>query len=87
VAAEVVIEIEASPINQYDLLLIAGGYGTDARPRLDPLMVSIDISDVPSTGASNRPRTTVEKAAILHCRKLQETRWNRWILWGPLSKM
>ena len=47
VAAEVVIEIEASPINQYDLLLIAGGYGTDARPRLDPLMVSIDISDCP----------------------------------------
>ena len=46
VAAEVVIEIEASPINQYDLPLIAGGYGTDSRPRLDPLMVSIDISDV-----------------------------------------
>jgi len=46
VAAEVVIEIEASPINQYDLLLIAGGDGTDSRPRLDPLMVSIDISDV-----------------------------------------
>jgi len=32
VAAEVVIEIEASPINQYDLLLIAGGYGY--RPQL-----------------------------------------------------
>ena len=26
-AGEVVIEVEASPINQYDLLLIAGGYG------------------------------------------------------------
>ena len=25
-AGEVVIEVEASPINQYDLLLIAGGY-------------------------------------------------------------
>jgi NADPH:quinone reductase-like Zn-dependent oxidoreductase len=27
VAAEVVIAVEASPINQYDLLMIAGGYG------------------------------------------------------------
>ena len=26
-ASEVVIEVEASPINQYDLLMIAGGYG------------------------------------------------------------
>ena len=31
-AAEVVIAVEASPINQYDLLMIAGGYGY--RPRL-----------------------------------------------------
>ena len=26
-AGEVVIAVEASPINQYDLLMIAGGYG------------------------------------------------------------
>ena len=26
-AGEVVIALEASPINQYDLLMIAGGYG------------------------------------------------------------
>ena len=32
VAGEVAIEIEASPINQYDLLLIAGGSGY--RPQL-----------------------------------------------------
>src|SRR5262245_50365844 len=31
-AGEVVIAVEASPINQYDLLMIAGGYGY--RPRL-----------------------------------------------------
>jgi hypothetical protein len=31
-AAEVVIAVEASPINQYDLLMIASGYGY--RPRL-----------------------------------------------------
>jgi hypothetical protein len=31
-----VIEIEASPINQYDLLLIAGGYGY--RPQLPSIM-------------------------------------------------
>ena len=35
-AGEVVIEVEASPINQYDLLLIAGGYGY--RPRLPAIM-------------------------------------------------
>ena len=31
-AGEVVIALEASPINQYDLLMIAGGYGF--RPQL-----------------------------------------------------
>lgn len=31
-ADEAIIEVEASPINQYDLLLIAGGYGY--RPQL-----------------------------------------------------
>ena len=31
-AGEIVMALEASPINQYDLLMIAGGYGY--RPRL-----------------------------------------------------
>jgi NADPH:quinone reductase-like Zn-dependent oxidoreductase len=35
-AGEVVIEVEASPINPYDLLLIAGSYGY--RPRLPAIM-------------------------------------------------
>jgi NADPH:quinone reductase-like Zn-dependent oxidoreductase len=35
-AGEVVIAVEASPINQYDLLMIAGGYGY--RPRLPAIM-------------------------------------------------
>jgi NADPH:quinone reductase-like Zn-dependent oxidoreductase len=33
---EVVIAVEASPINQYDLLMFAGGYGY--RPRLPAIM-------------------------------------------------
>jgi len=32
----VVLALEASPINQYDLLMIAGGYGY--RPRLPAIM-------------------------------------------------
>jgi NADPH:quinone reductase-like Zn-dependent oxidoreductase len=35
-AGEVVIALEASPINQYDLLMIAGGYGY--RPKLPAIM-------------------------------------------------
>jgi NADPH:quinone reductase-like Zn-dependent oxidoreductase len=35
-AGEVVIALEASPINQYDLLMIAGGYGY--RPPLPAVM-------------------------------------------------
>jgi NADPH:quinone reductase-like Zn-dependent oxidoreductase len=35
-AGEVVLALEASPINQYDLLMIAGGYGY--RPRLPAIM-------------------------------------------------
>jgi NADPH:quinone reductase-like Zn-dependent oxidoreductase len=33
---EVVIAVEASPINQYDLLMIAGGYGY--RPQLPAIV-------------------------------------------------
>src|SRR6516165_6863998 len=49
VAAEVVIEIEASPINQYDLLLIAGGYGY--RPQLPSIMGTEGIGRVVAVGA------------------------------------
>ncbi len=35
-AGEVVVAVEASPINQYDLLMIAGGYGYE--PRLPAIM-------------------------------------------------
>jgi len=49
VAAEVVIEIEASPINQYDLLLIAGGYGY--RPQLPSIMGTEWIGRVVAVGA------------------------------------
>jgi hypothetical protein len=33
-AGEVVITLEASPINQHDLLMIAGGYGYRPRPAI-----------------------------------------------------
>ena len=52
VAAEVVIEIEASPINQYDLLLIAGGYGY--RPQLPSIMGTEGIGRVVAVGARVR---------------------------------
>jgi NADPH:quinone reductase-like Zn-dependent oxidoreductase len=46
---EVVIEVEASPINQYDLLLIAGGYGY--RPRLPAIMGTEGVGRVVAVGA------------------------------------
>src|SRR5262249_43319046 len=48
-AGEVVIEVEASPINQYDLLLIAGGYGY--RPRLPAIMGTEGVGRVVALGA------------------------------------
>jgi NADPH:quinone reductase-like Zn-dependent oxidoreductase len=48
-AGEVVIEVEASPINQYDLLLIAGGYGY--RPRLPAIMGTEGVGRVVAVGA------------------------------------
>jgi NADPH:quinone reductase-like Zn-dependent oxidoreductase len=39
VACEVVIEVEASPINPYDLVLIAGEYGY--RPQLPAIMGTV----------------------------------------------
>jgi NADPH:quinone reductase-like Zn-dependent oxidoreductase len=48
-AGEVVIEVEASPINPYDLLLIAGRYGY--RPRLPAIMGTEGAGRVVAVGA------------------------------------
>src|SRR5262245_34328041 len=48
-AGEVVIALEASPINQYDLLMIAGGYGY--RPRLPAIMGTEGVGRVVAVGA------------------------------------
>src|SRR5262245_4775630 len=48
-AGEVVIEVEASPINQYDLLLIAGSYGY--RPPLPAIMGTEGVGRVVAVGA------------------------------------
>jgi NADPH:quinone reductase-like Zn-dependent oxidoreductase len=48
-AGEVVIEVEASPINPYDLSLIAGGYGY--RPRLPAIMGTEGVGRVVAVGA------------------------------------
>jgi NADPH:quinone reductase-like Zn-dependent oxidoreductase len=46
---EVVIALEVSPINQYDLLMIAGGYGY--RPRLPAIMGTEGAGRVVAVGA------------------------------------
>jgi NADPH:quinone reductase-like Zn-dependent oxidoreductase len=51
-AGEVVIAVEASPINQYDLLMIAGGYGY--RPRLPAIMGTEGVGRVVAVGAGVR---------------------------------
>jgi NADPH:quinone reductase-like Zn-dependent oxidoreductase len=48
-AGEVVIALEASPINQYDLLMIAGGYGY--RPQLPAIMGTEGVGRVIAVGA------------------------------------
>jgi len=50
---EVVIALEASPINQYDLLMIAGGYGY--RPRLPAIVGTEGVGRVIAAGAGVRP--------------------------------
>jgi NADPH:quinone reductase-like Zn-dependent oxidoreductase len=49
-AGEVVIAAEASPINQYDLLMISGGYGY--RPRLPAVMGTEGVGRVIAVGAN-----------------------------------
>jgi NADPH:quinone reductase-like Zn-dependent oxidoreductase len=46
---EVVLAVEASPINQYDLLMIAGGYGY--RPRLPSIVGTEGVGRVIAVGA------------------------------------
>lgn len=46
---EVVIAVEASPINQYDLLTVAGGYGY--RPQLPAIVGSEGVGRVVAVGA------------------------------------
>jgi NADPH:quinone reductase-like Zn-dependent oxidoreductase len=48
-AGEAEIALEASPINQYDLLMIAGGYGY--RPRLPAIMGTEGVGRVVAVGA------------------------------------
>ncbi len=48
-AGEVVMALEGSPINQYDLLMIAGSYGY--RPRLPAIMGTEGVGRVVSAGA------------------------------------
>src|SRR5713226_9627782 len=49
-AGEVVIALDASPINQYDLLMIAGRYGY--RPRLPAIMGTEGVGRVVAVGPS-----------------------------------
>src|ERR1700751_2583306 len=44
-----VLTVEASPINQYDLLMIAGGYGD--RPKLPAVMGTEGVGRVVAVGA------------------------------------
>jgi NADPH:quinone reductase-like Zn-dependent oxidoreductase len=48
-AGEVAISVEASPVNQYDLLMIAGGYGY--RPSLPAIVGTEGAGRVVAVGA------------------------------------
>jgi NADPH:quinone reductase-like Zn-dependent oxidoreductase len=48
-AGEAVLALEASPINPYDLVMIAGGYGY--RPRLPAIMGTEGVGRVVAVGA------------------------------------
>jgi NADPH:quinone reductase-like Zn-dependent oxidoreductase len=48
-AGEVVIAVEASPVNQYDLMMIAGNYGF--RPQLPAIMGTEGVGRVVAVGA------------------------------------
>lgn len=61
-AGEVVIAVEASPINQYDLLMIAGGYGY--RPRLPAVMGTEGVGRVLALGSGVKHLKEGDRALI-----------------------
>jgi NADPH:quinone reductase-like Zn-dependent oxidoreductase len=61
-AGEVVIALEASPVNQYDLLMIAGGYGY--RPRLPAIMGTEGVGRVVAVGAGVKHLKEGDRALV-----------------------
>jgi NADPH:quinone reductase-like Zn-dependent oxidoreductase len=61
-AGEVVIALEASPVNQYDLLMIAGGYGY--RPRLPAIMGTEGVGRVVVVGAGVKNLKEGDRALV-----------------------
>ena len=62
-AGEVVIALEASPINQYDLLMIAGGYGY--RPQLPAIMGTEGVGRVIAVGAGVKHLKEGDRTLVL----------------------
>jgi NADPH:quinone reductase-like Zn-dependent oxidoreductase len=61
-AGEVVIAVEASPINQYDLLMIAGGYGY--RPGLPAIMGTEGVGRVVAVGTGVKHLREGDRALV-----------------------
>ena len=61
-AGEVVIAVEASPINQYDLLMVAGGYGY--RPPLPAIMGTEGVGHVIAVGSGVKHLKEGDRALI-----------------------
>jgi NADPH:quinone reductase-like Zn-dependent oxidoreductase len=61
-AGEVVIAVEASPINPYDLLMIAGSYGY--RPRLPAIMGTEGVGRVVAVGAGVKHLKEGDRALV-----------------------
>ena len=61
-AGEVVIAVEASPINQYDLLMIAGGYGY--HPRLPAIMGTEGVGRVVAVGSGVKHLKEGDRALV-----------------------
>src|SRR5712671_7056390 len=62
-AGEVVIALEASPINQYDLLMIAGGYGY--LPPLPAIMGTEGVGRVVAVGAGVKHLKEGDRTLVL----------------------
>ncbi len=61
-ANEIVIAVEASPINQYDLLMIAGGYGY--RPPLPTIVGTEGVGRVVAVGAGVKHLKEGDRALV-----------------------